>query len=241
MTGRALEPGKEIPPSEIQDYSVNRKDSSEVYSDRVIRRMNTLNRFVKDSGETLEGGIFYWDRDSQYEDNLPATSLAPARRNFWRATRFKKSLIEVGVNAGHSALLALSANPTLLYYGVDINSHNYTTQCVKYLMEEFPNRVHYYPGDSREVLPYLATHHAELNFDIFHVDGGHTTEVCRTDISNCLRLANRGLGNHLLLDDINASWIFDVYCEFVSKGYLATETFFGDWEDVNRNVLARII
>jgi hypothetical protein len=241
MTGRTLEPGKEIPPSEIQDYSVNRKDSSEIYSDRFIRRMNTLNRFVKDSGETLEGGIFYWDRDSQYEDNLPAASLAPARRNLWRATRFKKSLIEVGVNAGHSALLALSANPTLLYYGVDINSHNYTTQCVKYLMEEFPDRVHYYPGDSREVLPYLATHHAELNFDIFHVDGGHTTEVCRTDISNCLRLANGGFGNHLLLDDINASWIFDVYCEFVSKGYLATETFFGDWEDVNRNVLARII
>jgi hypothetical protein len=50
-----------------------------------------------------------------------------------------------------------------------------------------------------------------------------------------------GAGKHLLLDDINASWIFDVYCEYVSLGHLATETFFGDWEDVNRNVLARIL
>jgi len=44
-----------------------------------------------------------------------------------------------------------------------------------------------------------------------------------------------------VLDDINASWIFDVYCEFVSLGYLATETLFDDWEDVSRNVLARIL
>ena len=241
MAGRTLLPGKEIPPSEIPDYSIDRRDSSEIYSEQFVRRMRTLNDIVVDSGESLEGGVFYWDRDSQYQGNLPAASLAPARRNLWRATRFKKRLLEIGVNAGHSALLALSANPTLLYFGVDINSHSYTAQCVKYLMVEFPDRVRYHPGDSREVLPYLATHHAELDFDIFHVDGGHTDEVCRADISNCLRLANRGFGKHLLLDDINASWIFDVYCEFVSKGYLATETFFGDWEDVNRNVLARVI
>jgi hypothetical protein len=101
--------------------------------------------------------------------------------------------------------------------------------------------MHIHFGDSREVLPYLATHRRELDFDVFHVDGGHTTELCRADISNCLRLANHGFGKHLLLDDINASWIFDVYCEFVSLGFLVTETLFSDWEDVNRNVLARIV
>ncbi len=203
--------------------------------------MRALNALARASDETLEGGIFYWDRDDQFAASLPATSLAPARRNLWRATRFKKSMLEVGVNAGHSALLALSVNPWLRYHGVDIGAHAYTAPCVQYLMEEFPGRVQYFPGDSREVLPYLATHRRELDFDIFHVDGGHTDEVCRADISNCLRLANRGAGKHLLLDDINASWIFDVYCEFVSSGHLATETFFGDWEDVNRNVLARIL
>jgi hypothetical protein len=241
MTGRTLLPGKEIPEAEIQDYSLNRGDSSEIYAERFLRRMRTLNTFVKASGESLEGGIFYWDRDDQFEANLPAASLAPARRNLWRATRFKRRLIEIGVNAGHSALLALSANPSLQYYGVDIGSHRYTEPCVEYLTVEFPGRVHYFPGDSREVLPYLATHRRDLDFDIFHVDGGHTDEVCRADVSNCLRLANNGAGKHLLLDDINASWIFDVYCEFVSNGCLATETFFGDWEDVNRNVLARIL
>jgi len=241
MTGRKLLPGRELLPSEIMDYLIDRRDSSEIYSDDFIRRMNALNNFVKESGEVLEGGIFYWDGEGDYEGKAPAPSLAPARRNLWRATRFKKRLIEVGVNAGHSALLALSANQYSHYYGVDINHHKYTIRCVEYLMKEFPGRVHFYPGDSREVLPYLATHRSELDFDLFHVDGGHTTELCRTDISNCLRLAKGGMGKHLLLDDINASWIFDVYCEFVSLGYLTTETFFADWEDDNRNVLARIL
>jgi hypothetical protein len=241
MTGRKLLPGKELPPSEICDYSIDRRDNSEVYSKNLVRRMKAINRLVQESGEILEGGIFYWDRDGEYKDNPPTEDLAPARRNFWRATRFKKGLIEIGVNAGHAALLALSANPNLIYCGVDINQHAYTTHCVDYLMKEFPGRVHFYPGDSREVLPYLAAYRPELDFDIFHVDGGHTTEICRADISNCLRLAKRGFGRHLLLDDIHASWIFDVYSEFISMGYLTTETFFGDWEEASHNVLARIL
>jgi len=234
-------PGKELPPSEIRDYTINRDDLSEVYAEAFIRRLKALNAVVDQSGELLEGSIFYWRRDRASEDVAPAADLAPARRNFWRATRFKKSLLEIGVNAGHSALLALSANPILVYHGVDLGSHQYVAPCVDYLTREFPGRVHYYKGDSREVLPYLATHRADLNFDIFHVDGGHTDEVCRADVSNCLRLARGGAGKHLLLDDIYGSWIFDVYCEFVSLGHLATETFFGDWEDINRNVLARIL
>jgi hypothetical protein len=47
-------------------------------------------------------------------------------------------------------------------------------------------------------------------------------------------------GCHVLLDDVHASWIFDVYCEFVLRGDLTTETFFDDWEEAGRNVLARI-
>jgi hypothetical protein len=241
MTGRKLLPGRPLLPSEITDYLIDRGDSSEIISNRFLDRLKDLNRFVTDSGESLEGGVFYWDNDPHYENAPPAANLAPARRNLWRATRFKTSMIEIGVNAGHSALVALSANPKLIYCGVDIASHSYTEHCVNYLMDEFPGRVHFFPGDSREVLPYLAVHRPDLDFDIFHVDGGHTTEICYADVSNCVRLARGGPGKHLLLDDINASWIFDVYAEFVSKGRLTTETFFGDWEDDNRNVLAHIL
>lgn len=230
-----------MPPSEIPDYAIDRRDSSEILSARFLRRLDELNRRVGDANETLEGNIFYWNRDADFSGRPPAANLAPARRNLWRATRFKRAMLEIGVNAGHSALLALSGNPALIYTGVDLAVHRYTGPCVDYLESEFPGRVHFWPGDSRQVLPALAARDENPDFDIFHVDGGHTSELCRADVANCLRLARGGRGKHLLLDDIDASWIFDVYAEFVSQGHLATETFFGDWEDANRNVLGRIL
>jgi hypothetical protein len=240
MNGRRLLPGKPIPPTEIPDYSIRRDTLEEVFAEPFRRRLKHIAELVKRSGERLEGNIFYADLDDRYLDSPPETGLAPARRNAWRAARFKTRLLEVGVNAGHSALLALSSNPRLEYYGVDIMSHAYTAECVDFLKGEFPGRVHLFTGDSREVLPWIVSRRAELTFDLFHVDGGHTDEVCRSDMSNCIRIANGQGGRHVLLDDVHASWIFDVYCEFVSRGDLTTETFYGDWEEAGRNVLARI-
>jgi hypothetical protein len=240
MNGRRLLPGKPIPPTDIPDYSIRRDTLEEVFAEPFRQRLKRLAELVGQSGERLEGNIFYGDLDDRYVDEPPEDGLAPARRNAWRAVRFKERLLEVGVNAGHSALLALSSNPRLEYYGVDIMSHAYTAECVDFLKGEFPGRVHLFTGDSREVLPWLVSRRAELAFDIFHVDGGHTDEVCRSDMSNCIRIASGQRGRHVLLDDVHASWIFDVYCEFVSRGDLKTETFFDDWEEAGRNVLARI-
>ena len=240
MTGRKLLPGRPLLPSEFRDYQLDRGTAAEQLSQTFLTRLAALNKIVRDSGEVIEGGLFYWDRAAEIAD-LPDPSLAPARRNLWRAVRFKRSMLEIGVNAGHSALLCLSANTELVWHGVDLAEHAYVAPCVAYLAREFPGRVRFFPGDSREVLPRLATHNPELDFDLFYVDGGHTDALCRADVSNCLRLARGGRGKHLVLDDINASWIFDVYCEFVAMGALATETLFSDWEDVSRNVLARIL
>ncbi len=240
MNGRTLIPGKPVLASEIPDYSIRRDTLDEILSEMFRGRLRRLNEIVRRSGERLEGNIFYGDGEERYADRPPAEDLAPARRNVWRAVRFKQRLLEVGVNAGHSALLALSASPTLEYYGVDIMAHAYAAECVDFLKAEFPGRVHLFPGDSREVLVRLADRSGDIEFDILHVDGGHTSEVCRSDMANCIRIARGVRGRHLLLDDVHASWIFDIYCDFVSRGDLTTETFFGDWEDAGRNVLARI-
>ncbi len=240
MNGRKLIPGKPMPASDIPDYTIHRDSLVEILSDAFLRRLQRINAIVRQSSERLEGNIFYADLDERFSESPPAEELAPARRNVWRAARFKERLLEVGVNAGHSALLALSSNPRLEYYGVDIVTHGYTTECVDFLKGEFPGRVHLFPGDSREVLPWLAEREGELNFDLYHVDGGHTDAVCLSDMTNCIRMGQGQKGRHLLLDDVHASWIFDIYCEFVARGDLTTETFFGDWEEAGRNVLARI-
>ena len=240
MNGRRLIPGKPVPPSETPDYTIRRDTLDEVLSDAFQCRLHALNAIVARSGESLEGNIFYVDGERDYAGSAPTPGLAPARRNVWRAARFKTRMLEVGVNAGHSALLALSSSRGLQYYGVDIMSHAYTTECVDFLKGEFPGQVHLFPGDSREVLPWLVERAAELGFDLLCVDGGHTSEVCFSDVSNCIRMARGEKGRHLLLDDVHASWIFDIYCEFVARGHLTTETFYGDWEEAGRNVLARI-
>jgi hypothetical protein len=237
MNGRKLIPGKPLP---LPDYSIRRDTLDEIFADAFRQRLRRIAEIVRRSGDSLEGNIFYADGDERYAERPPAAQLAPARRNVWRAVRFKERLLEVGVNAGHSALLALSSSPIIEYYGVDVMSHPYTAECVDFLKGEFPGRVHLFPGDSREVLPWLVNRRAELMFDIFSVDGGHTSEVCEADVANCIRIATGQRGRHLMLDDVHASWIFDIYCEFVSRGDLTTETFFGDWEEAGRNVLARI-
>ncbi len=240
MNGRRLIPGKPVPASEIPDYTIARDTLVETPSARFLDRLRRLNAIVERSGEPLEGNIFYPDLDQNFAGSPPDDALAPARRNAWRAVRFKQRLLEVGVNAGHSALLALSANRGLEYTGVDILTHRYTVECVDFLKGEFPGRVHLHPGDSREVLPWLAGRGDDPGFDLFHVDGGHTDEVCLSDMTHCVRMARGRKGRHLLLDDVHASWIFDIYCAFVARGELTTETFFDDWEDAGRNVLARI-
>src|SRR5580693_7900581 len=166
MNGRKLLPGKPIPLSEIPDYSIQRDTLEEVFADPFRLRLKRIAELVKQSGGRLEGNIFYADLGDRYADQSPEGDLAPARRNLWRAVRFKERLLEVGVNAGHSALLALSSSPRLEYYSVDIMSHAYTAECVDYLKGEFPGRVHLFTGDSREVLPWLVSRRAELAFDI---------------------------------------------------------------------------
>jgi hypothetical protein len=240
MNGRKLIPGKPQPPSAIPDYTIARDTLEETPSAAFLDRLARLNALVSRSGEPLEGNIFYADLDPAFAVSPPASALAPARRNVWRAVRFKQRVLEVGVNAGHSALLALSANPKLQYYGVDILAHAYTVECVDFLKGEFPGRVHLFPGDSREVLPWLAERGHEMSFDLYCIDGGHTDEVCLSDMTHCIRMGHGQKGRHLLLDDVHASWIFDIYCDFLASGDLTTETFFDDWEDAGRNVLARI-
>ena len=214
-TGRTLLPGRPLTPSEVRDYQLDRGTAAEQFSQRFLDRLAALNALVRESGETIEGGLFYWDRVADFDDRRPtrasprrgATCGAPAASSArcWRSASTPAT----------RALLCLSANADLVWHGVDICEHAYVEPCVDYLAREFPGRVHLFAGDSREVLPRLATHRPELDFDLFHVDGGHTDMLCRADMSNCLRLARGGRGKHLVLDDINASWIFDVYCEYV--------------------------
>src|SRR5260370_23318766 len=203
MNGRSFMPGKPVPESEIPDYTIRRDTLDEVFSAVFRRRLRRINEIVKQSGEPLEGNIFYREGENGYAESPPTENLAPARRNVWRAVRFKERLLEVGVNAGHSALLALSTSPKLEYYGVDIMSHAYTIECLDFLQGVLPCRVPWFRGDSLEVLPQLAVRRDELMFDILCVDGGHPSAVFLSHLSNCLRIPKGRPGRHLPPDVVH--------------------------------------
>ena len=90
MNGRRLLPGKPVPASEIPDYTIARDTLDEILSPAFLDRLARLNAIVERSGEPLEGNIFYSDLDETFAGSSPAASLAPARRNVWRAVRFKR-------------------------------------------------------------------------------------------------------------------------------------------------------
>jgi hypothetical protein len=118
-------------------------------------------------------------------------------------------MLEVGVNGGHSAYVALTANPGLEFHGVDICEHAYVRPAIAHLQREFPGRVYFYDGDSLEVLPRLVE--SRLRFDLFHLDGAKRTYL--EDILNFERML---AGEHatLIVDDtqqVNVAGTWKVY------------------------------
>jgi Methyltransferase domain len=150
-----------------------------LWSDRLLR----LNATVAAQGEPLAGNLFYEHNQEDFATS-PASPIYRAKRDrFRKAVAGRSRILEIGVNGGHSALLALSANPDLQYHGIDICDHAYVTPAVKWLETEFPGRVFFHPGDSLKVVPRLAAQ--SVSFDVFHIDGAKFNYL--DDIANSSR------------------------------------------------------
>jgi hypothetical protein len=182
----------------------------------------------------IEGNLFYY-HESKELPSIPDVRRIHKRRNFAFYSLTGSSLLEIGFNAGHSALLALTMNPQLVYMGLDLGSHSYTKPCFEYLESAFPGRVTMLLGDSRDTLPRL-THTHKGRFDLFHIDGGHGVNVAESDICNMLHIARPG--DTILFDDLNVSRISLLCDYYIAKG-LVTEIRPHFWEK-REQILLRI-
>lgn len=214
-------------------------DGVETWSDRFLAVLANLNQAISDSGALLEGNLFYFHLFTEYLGTPPDRLRGHKRRNFCRALRGKNSLLEIGFNAGHSALLALSAHPGLQYTGIDICQNPYTPRCGEIMKAAFGERFNLIIADSREILPYMAAYEPRRTFDLFHVDGGHEDGNCRADISNCLRLAPWS-GGRLVLDDTARQSIRGIFNEFESLGQIRSDSLDGTWEK-DENLCAEML
>ncbi len=194
--------------------------------------LSDLNERISITGEPIEGNVCYWHDTSAADYRLapptPDLNHAMKRANLWTLADRSRSMVEIGLNGGHSALICLMSNPTLHFFGVDICAHEYTRHAAAFLKERFGRRFHFFEGDSREVLPRLAVEYPGLTFDLMHVDGGHGAALAYTDISNCLRM--KGAGANLIFDDVNAPHLSEVLETFIKMGHLYPSSEAGDLE-----------
>jgi predicted O-methyltransferase YrrM len=204
----------------------------------VMSAISELNARISQTGEPIEGNICYWNQtpSSEYGTAPPITDPdhIKKRTNLAVLASRRTSMLEIGLNGGHSALICLLSNPYLSLFSVDIAVHRYTNIAAEYLKFRFGHRFTYWPGDSREVLPRAALERPNLRFDLLHVDGGHGAGLAMADISNSLRMAAPGA--ELVLDDTNAVHLGAILDHVVGLGYLAP---LQDYTNLEQTVLHR--
>lgn len=123
-----------------------------------------------------------------------------------------KSIMEIGFNGGHSALLFLAITPpTTKVVSFDLGEYAYVFAAKRYIDSVFPGRHTLVTGDSTTTVPKYEDQVAHrmknpltappLRFDFIFIDGGHQNDIPMKDILNSQRLA---AGSHTIvaIDDI---------------------------------------
>lgn len=182
--------------------------------------LSDLLGIVLSSGKFLVGNLFYVDIKGA-KAGMPADSLRPKRLNLLRRSAAAANILEIGFNAGHSALLMLLANSSSKLTVVDLLDRPYASECFDYLNAMFPGRLSLVAGDSRNVLAGLAPE----SFDLIHYDGGKE----RTILSDLTATRALVTDDHVLvIDDTQNQALDSAVSDACTKGELSLDAFASD-------------
>ena len=184
-------------------------------SDSWLQGLAKLNRVIAATGQPLIGNLCYDHRQADFVDAPPNPILRSKRDRVRTAVEGRTKMLEVGVNGGHSAYVALTSNPVLEFHGVDICEHAYVRPAVAQLQNEFPGRVFFYEGSALEVLPALPDR--GQRFDVFHIDGSKWTYL--EDVLNCARIM-AGDSATLIMDDTQQPILAQVWRMCTAAGVI---------------------
>ncbi len=131
-------------------------------------------------------------------------------------------VLEIGFNAGLSAVAFLTASPQVHLTSLDLAAHGYTEPCAAHLALLFGDRFRFVAGDSTVTVPQLAAGDGS-RFDLVLVDGGHDEATCRADILNSRLVAASGA--LVVVDDLMPHegwgvWVTHVWEALVEDGVL---------------------
>jgi precorrin-6B methylase 2 len=144
--------------------------------------------------EKLEGNCLYKHNSNfKYRKGINEDNL---RYNLYVLGKKSKNILEIGLNAGHSAVILLHANTNAKLVALDIATHKYTEKCVEYLKTKY--NIEFVKGNS---LKTLKNFDPKKKFDLIHIDGGHGVKTAESDIVNCRKLADKD--TIIIVDDTN--------------------------------------
>lgn len=159
-----------------------------------------LFKIVQKCEEFFEGDCMY-----EHETGIKNDKLIPKQRNLYTIAKTGNKIIEIGFNAGNSALLFLLANPNAYLWCFDICYHSYTKLCFQYLYDNFGQRISLYIGSSVDTVPKFIKNNPDKTYDIFHIDGSHDSHIANQDFFNCFSIAHHQ--SIIILDDV---WIVEL-------------------------------
>lgn len=174
-----------------------------MYTDDFLKENELLRRLneIALSHACVEGNLLY--QHPLTSVNAPLEPLFFEKRcNLFELAKDSSNVMEIGFNAGHSALLMLLANPGMKMTLVDLDFHLYTKPCFSFLKEYFDIEIFY--GDSRVVVPTLYD-----SYDMIHVDGSHELQYASVDYENVKKLSTRS--TIVVFDDTTPGNDLDVF------------------------------
>jgi len=179
--------------------------------------LQNIEHIVYQSGSLLEGNSFYYHNTLQKYPELFAKQI----NLYWAGIMAETRICEIGFNAGHSAMLMLlGRNPTPIDFTIfDIGHHYYTKPCLEYIKNTFPHvQFEFIEGDSTVEMPLWIEKHPELieQYEIIHVDGGHTEHCIRNDMENASKLVKpNGI---IIIDDTDDAVINSYVNMYLQNG-----------------------
>lgn len=177
--------------------------------------------FKKFEGNIIYRGYYHTLKNNIYDniktiDNKPSfviydnINFINKRINIFNLSSKCNTILEIGCNACHSLLLMLYSNPDSVFYCFDICKRPYTIPIFKYMMSEFPNRINLIEGDSTKTLPKFIIDN-NIKFDLFHIDGGHTAEILKSDLENCIKISDNSI---FIIDDTHNKVLNKIVLDF---------------------------